>query len=78
MATDEEVQAARDEADHEFALNMGADAKLYIRNAAQMSEETKTQVAEWLRQHALDLLASGHDYAELFTGNFNPEPGTET
>lgn len=52
-------------------------AKLVISDAANLDEEEKLAMAEWLRQHATDLLAQGSEYAEEFTGYFNPEDEDE-
>lgn len=70
---EEEAEAARDAEDRRIMATMNADAVLYIRNAADMTEAGKMQIAEWLRLRAEDLLASGHEYSFLFTGRFNPE-----
>ncbi|HVQ52140.1 MAG TPA: hypothetical protein VMS92_19015 [Mycobacterium sp.] len=71
--TDEELEAERDAADREIMAKMEADAVLYIRNAADMTEEGKVAVADWLRTQAESLLSDGHNYSFLFTGRFNPE-----
>jgi anthranilate phosphoribosyltransferase len=71
--TDEELEAERDAEDRKIMAAMNADAVLYIRNAADMTEEGKVAVASWLRTRAEDLLANGHNYSFLFTGRFNPE-----
>jgi hypothetical protein len=67
------AEAARDAEDRRIMSTMNADAVLYIRNAADMTEEGKVEVADWLRERAEDLLANGHNYSFLFTGRYNSE-----
>lgn len=70
---DAKAEAARDAEDRRIMATMNSDALLYIRNAADMTEEGKVAVADWLRERAEDLLAKGHEYSFLFTARYNPE-----
>jgi hypothetical protein len=70
---DDKLEAERDAEDRRIMATMNADAVVYIRNAADMTEEGKVAIADWLRERAEDLLANGHNYNFLFTGRYNPE-----
>jgi len=70
---DEREQDERDAEDRKIMAAMNADAVLYVRNAADMTEEGKVAIAGWLQARAEDLLANGHNYSFLFTGRYNPE-----
>lgn len=70
---DEREQEERDAEDRRIMATLNADAVLYIRNAADMTEEGKVAIAAWLHERAEDLLANGHNYSFLFTGRYNPE-----
>lgn len=45
-------------------------AKVTIHRAADMTEEGRKAVADWLRQRADDLEENGHDYSPKFTGRY--------
>jgi len=70
---DEREQDERDAEDRKIMAAMNADAVLYVRNAADMTEEGKVAVADWLRAQAERLLSDGHNYSFLYTGRYNPE-----
>lgn len=73
MADDDQEEAERDAEDRKIMAAMNCDALLYLRNAADMTEEGKLAVAEWLRKQAESLLADGHNYNFLFRARYNPE-----
>lgn len=64
------AEAEQDAKDREFMKTMDADAILYIRNAADMTEDIKLAIAEWLQVQASSLLSDGHNYNFLYRATY--------
>lgn len=49
-------------------------ATITIHGARRMSPEGRKRIADWLRQHANDLMVEGDSYADRFRGRYLFEP----
>jgi hypothetical protein len=45
-------------------------AILTIKGAGNMTQESREQLAEWLKQHADDLVQDGWNYSNRFIGRY--------
>lgn len=45
-------------------------ATLTVKDAGEMSDEERKQIAEWLRLRASDLVLNGYNYSKRFRGRY--------